>query len=132
LSTARISGDEHQAWFARRLQDPDCLLFIAEEASGLPIGQVRFDVDRARHTAIVSISVDALTRGSGVGRAVLAAGLRAMAGHAPGMTVVADVVQENARSVRLFASAGFVEQASSRPGVRRFEYRGVNVSGGQA
>lgn len=123
LSTARISSAEHRAWLERRLQVPDCMLLIAEESSGLPVGQVRFDLDRNRNLAVISISVDVLTRGGGVGQALLAAGLRAVCARVPGIGVVAEVVEENARSVRLFLAGGFIEQASSRSGVRRFEYR---------
>jgi UDP-2,4-diacetamido-2,4,6-trideoxy-beta-L-altropyranose hydrolase len=39
-----IAPDEHSAWFQARLRQPAlCMLLIAETATGVPLGQVRFD-----------------------------------------------------------------------------------------
>lgn len=118
LSPARISAAEHHDWLARRLCDAACWILIAEDASGLPVGQIRFDFDRDRREAVIDISIDSLLRGCGAGGAVLSAGLRVLHSHSPHTRAIAEVVEGNTSSDRLFRSRGFVEQPSRRAGVR--------------
>jgi RimJ/RimL family protein N-acetyltransferase len=107
-----IDEAEHVAWLARRLSSPASRLFIGLDAGGTPIGQVRFE----RHPgddAEVSIAVAPEARGRGLGRALLAAGIDAIAADPsyPVNGFTARVRPENAASARLFGEAGFREIA---------------------
>lgn len=98
-----ISRPEHEAWLARKLEDPATVLLIGENRSG-PVGQVRFDL---ASSVEVSISVAPEHRGQLVGELLLEAGtayLRASHGELP---LVARVRTENEASRRMFERAGF-------------------------
>lgn len=121
---APISASGHREWFAARRADPTCLMIIGEDPAGLPLGQVRFDLDELGRAAI-DVSVDPVARGCGVGRRLLVQALTVLGRHWSGVRAVADVKAENLPSVRLFLSSGFSEHASSRSGVRHFQHAGA-------
>lgn len=102
-STAPISWETHQRWFASRLASSECRLFIAEDAQGVPLGQVR--LDRAGWEAEVSITVDQAQRGKGVGQILLA---HARAQARGWVSVLHAVVKpDNTASQRLFLAAHY-------------------------
>ena len=99
-----ITWPEHQDWFARKLQDPDCHHFIGVRGEDAQVGMVRFDV--AGEDADISVSVDHDHRG-GVGAALIRAGVEAMAGAGQVRHIYAYIKKENVASVRAFERAGF-------------------------
>jgi RimJ/RimL family protein N-acetyltransferase len=104
---AAIAPDEHRAWFARKLADGLCRIWIAE-VDGMPAGQVR--LDRTGASAEVDISVAAERRGQGVGLFMLTA---PTLGDWPGLECLeATVRRENRASLALFRHAGFVERGA--------------------
>ena len=106
FSTAPIAWDEHCRWFARRLDDPRCMIFIVAAPDGEPVGQVRFEVDEHR-VAIVSTSIAEPFRGRGHGpEAIRLAARRAMRGGDVD-EIHAFIRPENTASVRAFTHAGF-------------------------
>lgn len=115
-----IGAGTHAAWFRRFLADPDTLYLIGEDETGLPAGQVRFSRSAGAAEAVLSISVDPLLRGLGLGSTLLRLALQEWAGRFPGVAVVAEVREENPQSATLFLNAGFSELASRRPGARLF------------
>ncbi len=110
--TRRYSGDgevidwpEHQRWFAAMLSDPGRRTLIAEDA-GLPVGVVRYDIERDK--ADVSIYLVPGNQGRGFGAAILAAGEKWLAQACPAVRRLEAVVRpDNAASLRLFEAAGF-------------------------
>jgi L-amino acid N-acyltransferase YncA len=100
-----VAPAEHAAWLAARLDDPATLLLVAQD-DGEAVGQVR--VDRGRDgVGVVSITVAPAARGRGLGLALLTAlAAREDLGVA---TLRASVVPGNARSLALFARAGYRE-----------------------
>jgi UDP-2,4-diacetamido-2,4,6-trideoxy-beta-L-altropyranose hydrolase len=109
FSPARISPEGHAVWFAHRLGHPeDCRIFLLESDQGVAVGQVRFE--REDRAWVISYSVAPAFRGLGLGERVLTAGLRQMAGIAPGDRVVGLVKPENLASVRIFQSLGFASR----------------------
>lgn len=97
---------QHLAWYRAALADPRRIILVAEEG-GVPVGMCRFDVDEDAG-AEVSINLAPEQRGRGRGRAVLDAGLRALAAARPDVrSVIAVIRPENVASVRLFTAAGF-------------------------
>ena len=95
LTGAAVAPDEHAAWFGRRMGD----IRIAED-DGEPVGQVRLDPDGE-----LSIAVAPEARGRGYASRMIEAAVAL----APGPLVTARVKEDNARSLRAFARAGFAE-----------------------
>ena len=73
LHPAPIAWDEHVAWFARRLADPDTLFYVVE-AAGTPAGQIRFQ--RGKEGWIASMSMAAEFRGKGNASGLCRAAMR--------------------------------------------------------
>jgi RimJ/RimL family protein N-acetyltransferase len=101
-----ISRQEHEAWFARTLADPDTLFWIIMLHGDRPAGQVRFAINNGE--AVISISLAAEYRHAGLGsRAISTACCRLFA--MGGISVVhARIRKDNAQSVKSFSRAGFV------------------------
>jgi RimJ/RimL family protein N-acetyltransferase len=100
-----VGPAEHAAWLAARLRDPSTLLLVAL-ADGEPAGQLRLDRDE-NDTGTVSITVAPSARGRGLGLALLTA---LAAREDLGVAVLrASVLPDNARSLALFARAGYRE-----------------------
>ena len=101
------SWEEHQAWFAGRLQDRRCLLLIIS-CDGISAGVLRLDFMRweDRLSRLVSIAVAPDQKKQGIGLAALKAAKRML----PNGTFVADVHPDNAASCLLFERAGYQRQ----------------------
>lgn len=97
-----IAWADHATWLDRTLSDPARTLLIAQ-VGAIPVGVIRFD--RLDHTrAEVSLYLDPALHGLGLGKTMLLRG----AGHgASGLDIVAQVLEGNIGSERLFASAGY-------------------------
>jgi RimJ/RimL family protein N-acetyltransferase len=103
-----VSLSEHEGWLARKLDDPDTRVLIAEQDE-LPIGQVRLERIGA-NVVEVHVSLAGEVRGQGFAPKVLALGAGvALEEFGPG-TMVARVKPSNERSLRAFFAAGFVER----------------------
>lgn len=103
--TRPLDLSAHRDWFVRALDDPNRVLLMAER-NGLPIGVLRFDV--AGPLATVSIYLDPVLHGLGLGTAVLLAGEDWLRRHRPDVHhLVAEVLVGNARSAGAFSRAGF-------------------------
>jgi UDP-2,4-diacetamido-2,4,6-trideoxy-beta-L-altropyranose hydrolase len=106
FTQATIPWEDHERWFARKLADARCLLLIAEDAQGQPVGQVRFDLGDDS-SAIISVAMAPEHRGRGYGAAAIASACRALdVRHGP-MTVFAYIRRDNLASQRAFSRAGF-------------------------
>ena len=101
-----IGRQEHEAWFARTLADPDTLFWIIMLHGDRPAGQVRFAINNGE--AVISISLAAEYRHAGLGsRAISTACCRLFARG--GIDVVhARIRKDNAQSIKSFSRAGFV------------------------
>ncbi|MCS6802856.1 MAG: UDP-2,4-diacetamido-2,4,6-trideoxy-beta-L-altropyranose hydrolase [Chloroflexota bacterium] len=102
FTSGAIALEEHRRWFAAKLADPACLLFVAEE-NGEPVGVLRYDL--AGDEATVSIAIDPQRQGRGYGTAVLQAGSALLGGRA--VRVRALIKPDNVASIRVFTSAGY-------------------------
>lgn len=101
-----IPWESHERWFEKRLQDDEGAFFIAEDESGLPLGQVRFDLEDT--VAVISISLDARCRGRGHSSAIIIAAVRRFAQTHETSCVHAFTKPDNLASVRAFERAGFI------------------------
>ena len=105
-----ISWDIHKAWFDARLRDSNSHLYIAINANGSPIGQVRFEREsKSTREVAINISVDRNCRGAGLGVTVLKLGCGLYRDHAGSkLPLVGYVKKNNLSSIKMFKSAGFV------------------------
>lgn len=115
FNPARIGAQEHAHWFRARLDSPSCVLLIAQTPAGLPAGLVRFELVGSCWE--LSYSLDAMFRGWGLARPLLAGAIRRFGERTGGMRVVGFVKPDNIASLRVFRSLGFFEEAAVRGGV---------------
>lgn len=95
----------HLAWLDRVLADPARLLLLAEMPGG-KAGMVRFD--RGEEGAwLVSIAVAPAFRGRGLGRRLLAAGIRDLTARKGAVALAAEIAPANSASRALFEACGF-------------------------
>ncbi|WCJ58883.1 UDP-2,4-diacetamido-2,4,6-trideoxy-beta-L-altropyranose hydrolase [Fontisphaera persica] len=110
FSPEPVSWEHHLAWFKARLADPRHVLWIAEATPGRPVGQARFALDG--HTATISISLSAETRGQGWGTLLIWAACRKLCREHPEIRrVEAWIKPDNQPSLRAFAKADFLPWA---------------------
>ncbi len=113
LSTAAIPWTTHQQWFAERLADPHCRLWIIEQ-DGASCGVVR--VDKQGDYGVISIALDQGAQGHGVGRTALIAASQRYFGETGDREVQALILPTNLPSLRAFAAAGFEPQGQRQVG----------------
>lgn len=94
---------EHEEWINTKLADPCCEIWIGE-LDGLPVGQVRLDVD-ATQLATIDITVAPGARGRGIGQRLLHDVLEVQSTHAEVLRAV--VLAGNVASAAVFEREGF-------------------------
>lgn len=117
FTTDPIPWESHVKWFAARRADPSCRFYLAQDAAGIPLGQIRFDLHEG--VAEVSISLDARFRSRGYGSALILAGSRKVLVETGVARLDAYVKRENEPSVRAFLKAGYRD--AGRTSVRGHE-----------
>jgi len=102
---AHISWEEHTAWFKQQRRDRQSVIFIGEDASGIAVGQLRFNFKGEK--AVLSVSVAPGRRSEGWGGALITFGALSLARGYQVSRIAAFVKPENQASVRLFQKSGF-------------------------
>lgn len=100
-----IPWESHVEWYAARLADPGCEIWIAADEAGTPVGQVRFEV--AGDEAEIGVSVAAGRRGGGLGTRLIREATDDFFRRRRAAVVVAYIRHHNLASQRAFAAAGF-------------------------
>jgi RimJ/RimL family protein N-acetyltransferase len=112
FTTDTIDAAEHHAWFGRRMKDTErCRLYVIETATGLPIGQVRFQ--KEGDSWEVHYSLDATVRGRGLAKPMLTTAIQALRSIAPEAVLFGRVKSSNAASSHVFQALGFSAHAES-------------------
>jgi UDP-2,4-diacetamido-2,4,6-trideoxy-beta-L-altropyranose hydrolase len=109
-----ISPEQHHRWFQSRLANDACRIYMLETEMGVPVGQVRFELEEVHWS--IDYSLDASFRGRGLGRVVLSAAISALTGEMGSVPLVARVKAENLVSARVFESLGFMCSGDETPG----------------
>ena len=109
-SGTTVEESEHQAWLARRLDDPGCRLLVADR-DGRGVAMLRIDV--ADGVGTVSIAVAPRERGVGLGSAVLVRAVEELTSDMQLRSLVAEVLADNRASLAAFAAAGFAVETSN-------------------
>lgn len=118
VNATTIPWTTHQVWFVSKLHDLNSRLFVLE-ASGLPVGQIRFD--REGDEALIDYSLDSIVRGRGWGSRLVALGLDLMQQIEP-VRLRAEVKVGNEASSAVFLRVGFTETTSTPRGRYRSFY----------
>lgn len=100
-----ISWEEHVKWFNKKLYDPNCFIFIAEDQNGIPVGQIRFDINDEQ--AEVGLSIDKCWRGLGYGTLLIRYGVKEMFQNTTIKSIHAFIKPCNIGSIKSFERAGF-------------------------
>lgn len=108
-----IPWDTHVAWFERRLAASDRCTFVGE-LDGVPVGQVRFDVEGT--TAEIGVSVAARHRGRHLGALLYAHGSGRALSLASVDRVLGFIRPDNQPSVRACEAAGFLPEGEATRG----------------
>ena len=107
IQSRPVAEDEHKDWLRRKLDDEDCIIYIAS-SDGTPVGQVRFDVEGT--AAEVSVIVAPEARGLGFATSLL----RHACWKAGFARYVAYILPQNKASVAAFRKAGFSHTGQER------------------
>ena len=109
LSSDDISWSTHLRWLEKKLNSPDCRIWLLEQ-SGTPVGQIRFD--REGVFAIISLSIASEFRRRGFGSTLLELSASRACRELEVEHLVGIVKADNQASRSAFARAGFREVAS--------------------
>ena len=103
-----ISLDSHRDWLAKRLDDSGTKIWIAQDQSHRPVGQIRFDSHVDGQISVISIILDQSVRGRGLGQHLIEKACRAFFDSNSSQEIVAQIKPGNTASERAFRRAGFV------------------------
>lgn len=123
LNSAVIEWDEHQKWFSEKISSSMSEMYVVE-ASGLPVGQVRFEL--VDETAEINYSLDELVRGRSWSATSVDLAISTFRTQNECL-LKAQVRKANARSSSVFIKLGFVD--TSKNNSENLEYQlGINAT----
>jgi RimJ/RimL family protein N-acetyltransferase len=105
FSSEPIPWERHSQWFQSKLIDANCLFFIALDADGIPIGQIRYELQGTE--AVVSVSLAAGQRGKGYGAHIIQSASQQVFESTSVRLIHAYIKPDNLSSIRAFTRAGF-------------------------
>lgn len=105
FSSEPIAWENHLTWFTAKLTDVNYRIWVAEDKTGTPFGQVRFQI--VGDGATISISLDAGHRGKNRGSLLIWTACRKLFSEAAISHVLAYIKPDNQASIRAFEKAGF-------------------------
>ncbi|MEQ8384497.1 MAG: UDP-2,4-diacetamido-2,4,6-trideoxy-beta-L-altropyranose hydrolase [Coleofasciculus sp. A1-SPW-01] len=106
FSSDPIPWEQHLQWFANKLHDSNCYIFIVFDYEDRAIGQVRFE-RRNGNEAEISISLDKEKRGSGYGSRIIDIAVKELFRHTSIPSVYALIKPNNETSIKAFEKARF-------------------------
>mgnify|MGYP000033962876 FL=1 len=101
-----IPLSDHTAWFEKKLQEPDCHLYIFHNEQKILVGQVRIEIEH-NHEAVIGISIDIQLRGNGHGIQMLELAVVTFRKEHPKTRINAYIKIENKSSQVIFEKAHF-------------------------
>lgn len=101
-----LQWEKHVAWFDRKLADTNCFIFIVERG-GIPVGQVRIDLDPTTRTGEVDVAIDPTCQGKGLGATALTEACQEVFAHASVDRILGHAKKDNIASQKALAKAGF-------------------------
>jgi UDP-2,4-diacetamido-2,4,6-trideoxy-beta-L-altropyranose hydrolase len=107
FSSEPISWEQHLKWFKSKMADKDCLIFLAADSEGSPIGQARFE--RKKDNARISVSVRKGFRDSGYGSRIIELASKKVFEVFDIQKIDSYIKIENKPSKSAFTNAGYKE-----------------------
>jgi RimJ/RimL family protein N-acetyltransferase len=98
-----ILWDNHEKWFSGKLSSQKSKLYIFIDRSGIPVGQVRLDLEKGEW--VIDYSIDKSYRGLGLGKILIERILE----YLPDINLLAKVKPDNVPSLNIFRNLGFKE-----------------------
>ena len=105
FSAEPIPWEHHVQWFKSKLNDPNCFFYVALDSEGVPVGQVRYDIDG--NQTVIAVSIDQKFCGKGYGSAAIWLASQELFGASNIDMIHAYVKRGNEASARAFMKAGF-------------------------
>jgi UDP-2,4-diacetamido-2,4,6-trideoxy-beta-L-altropyranose hydrolase len=105
FSSEPIPWEHHMEWFKNKLIDPQSFFYIVQDHSGVPVGQIRFQI-KGRE-AVVSVSIEPAHRRLGYGTQLIRLGAEKIFNSLQLELIHAYIKQGNEVSIRAFDNAGF-------------------------
>lgn len=109
FNTDEINYEEHCNWFTRCLQREDVKIYILIE-NGMPVGQVRLNIEKGE--ALIDYSIASEYRGRGLGYVIIELISEKVRCMKNVNSLVAHVKAANVASKRVFLKNGFLEYAN--------------------
>ena len=106
LNTAPVLREEHEAWLARTLKNPNRILFIIEE-DGEAVGTIRADKLENENGYELSWTVAPEHRGKGIGKKMLFQAVK----EVDSPVLKAKIKKENTASVKMAEATGFQKES---------------------
>ena len=125
LNNTKISYEDHCTWFKESLNNPLKLIYIGEKDHNR-IGVCRFDLDNNNLIAEISINVNPIFRGKGLGKDLLITSIDKFEKENK-VLLVAFIKKENLASQSLFEFVGFV-RSSYHDGIIKYERPVIEIS----
>ena len=107
LTKEEIPFQSHKNWFDSKLNDDNCLYYIAEKR-GEAVGSFRLDVDD-HGSGYISYLIDPKYHGNGYGSELLRKGVQIAKENLNVKHIIGEVMIENHASVKAFESLGFTK-----------------------
>ena len=109
MSTEKINYETHCDWFKKKVTLKDAYLWVLEQ-NEVPVGQIRFDIDRIYKETTISYYITQENRGKGIGLSAVKIGLELFFETEKKISLVnAFVKSTNEASQRIFNRLGFHE-----------------------
>jgi len=108
FSHENISWENHKAWFEKKINSSSTAMWIIETAQGLPVGQIRFDIQDS--IAEIDYSLDPYVRGRRWANTLLTKGINAFTSKYKQILVQARVKNKNHPSCAAFKRIALAEE----------------------
>ena len=123
LTTSTIPMDDHKKWFSEKISSNTCEMYVME-ASGLPVGQVRFE--KSEDLAEINYSLDKIVRNRRWASLMLRISIK-LFGQRSISTLKARVKSSNTSSASVFKQLGFSKVFSEDPTMLIFQLEGEST-----
>ena len=110
FTSEEIPWETHKGWFENLMKDLKHKFWIAIGVDDVPVGSIRFALDKADATLSISTAPD--HRGKGLGAEMVKAATQKLFATTDAKIIHAYVKPENEASKRLFFKTGFFEETS--------------------
>jgi len=105
LNKSEITLESHKIWFNSKLNENECLYFIAEKGKD-QVGSFRLDLS-SDGSGYISYLIDPTFHGNGYGSELLRQGVRIAKDNPSIKNIIGEVMIENKASVKAFENLGF-------------------------